>query len=70
MLAEMQAAGMEFEDRPFTLEEARAAREAGSSLALRFRQASATGVDLGVADCYRVVDDQVAMPEKQDSAAA
>ena len=39
----------------------RAAREAGPSLALLFRQAAATGVALGAADCYRPVDDQVAI---------
>ncbi|MDN3564245.1 D-amino-acid transaminase [Paeniroseomonas aquatica] len=36
LLAEMQAAGMEFEDRPFTLEEARAAREAFLTSATSF----------------------------------
>ena len=43
----------------------RAAREAGPSLALLFRQADAAGVAIGAADCYRVVDDQVAISANQ-----
>jgi hypothetical protein len=39
----------------------RVAREAGPSLALLFRLASASGVGLGTRDCYRPVDEQVAV---------
>ena len=43
----------------------RAAREAGPSLALLYKHAAASGVALGAADCYRLVDDQVAISANQ-----